>query len=76
MSGVSETVDYQLRKMFEAVDHPDQYLRINTEMMDAKPDMDDASPENLLALKQTGTACAEKFEEQLERFAQRLIENA
>ena len=29
MSGVSETVDYQLKQIFDAVGKPKQYLRIN-----------------------------------------------
>ncbi len=75
MSGVSETVDYQLMQIFDAVNRPDQYLRINSELIYAEPDMDNASEENLKNLKQDGTNIAENFDKQLEKFAVKLVEN-
>ncbi|MDY6911415.1 MAG: patatin-like phospholipase family protein [Chloroflexota bacterium] len=73
MSGVSETVDYQLAQIYDAVGHPEQYLRINSELASANPEMDDASSENLLALKQDGTRIAEEFDGQLDSFVELLI---
>jgi len=29
MSGVAETVDYQVRQIYDAIERPNQYLRIN-----------------------------------------------
>ena len=52
MSGVSETVDYELQQIYDAVGKPDQYLRINGELPDnASADMDNVEPENMKALK-------------------------
>lgn len=77
MSGVGQTVDYQLKQIFMARDCGPQYVRIEPELSNAKPDMDNAEPKNLLALKEAGTKSAEKEEndEKLERVAQLLIDN-
>jgi len=73
MSGVSETVDYQMSQIFDSVDKPEQYLRINDELLFASPDMDDASSDNLINLKQDGTRIGEKFDDQLEAFIKYLV---
>jgi patatin-like phospholipase/acyl hydrolase len=75
MTGNSDTVDYQLRKMFDAVDAPDQYVRIDPILGDASPDMDNGSVENLEALREAGTESAENNTEILDELADRLIEN-
>jgi patatin-like phospholipase/acyl hydrolase len=54
MSGNSETVSYQLEKLFDAGGNADGYIRIDPGLHNAKSDMDDASTENLLALKEAG----------------------
>ena len=52
MDGVSDTVNYQLRQIFEAADVPEQYLRINGALpADIDPGHDCVEPKNLLALK-------------------------
>ncbi len=74
MSGVSETVDYQLAQIFDAIEAPDQYLRINTPLpADVNPEMDDASMENLLALKEQGTYIAEKNSENIDGFIKNFL---
>ena len=72
-SGVSETVDYQLAQIFDAVGHPEQYLRINAELLKANSAMDDASAENLAALRQEGVSLAEKFDRELTDFVELLV---
>jgi patatin-like phospholipase/acyl hydrolase len=78
MSGLSETVDYECRQAFEAVNVPEQYLRINVEMERLPPgvssDLDDAQDRNLRGLAELGTETAERFSGQLEQFAKLLIE--
>ena len=69
MSGVAETVDYQLRQIYDAVQRPKQYLRIEPDLGDATPHMDDASPENLNNLRLAGQAAANQYHDELERFA-------
>ncbi len=75
MAGVSETVDYQIHQIYEAVDKPDQYLRINPSLVgtDVNPDMDDATTENLQALRELGTETAQNYEEQLKKFIDLII---
>jgi patatin-like phospholipase/acyl hydrolase len=75
MSGVSETVDYQLRQIYDAVGKPDQYLRIDPALGNASNEMDNASLENLNALKEAGNENAEKFDDKLDMIAEMLIEN-
>jgi patatin-like phospholipase/acyl hydrolase len=74
MSGVSDVVDYQLREIYSAVKAPSQYLRINTKFpITVNTDMDDASMENLHALKELGTETAQKFDAQLDEFVKYLV---
>ncbi len=55
MDGVADTVDYQLRQIFEAAGAGKQYLRINGELpRDIDPNMDCVDPQNLQALKRFG----------------------
>ena len=55
MSGVSDTVDYQLKQIFEASGAAKQYLRINGELPgNIDPNMDCTDLENLKALKNFG----------------------
>lgn len=66
MSGVSDTVDYQLHMIFDSVGKTNQYLRINEQLIHAGPEMDNVSSENLNALRQDGTESAQKFDKQLD----------
>lgn len=54
MSGNSETVTYQLGKLFEAGDNPKGFVRIEPELHNASSEMDLVTPENLAALKEAG----------------------
>lgn len=72
MSGVSETVDYQLRQIFDSDGTPEQYLRINEPLQNADSSMDNASAKNLAALKLAGQTCAMKYDQQLTEFAEML----
>ena len=74
MSGVSETVDYQLKQIFDAVEKPKQYLRVTPESLGkANSDMDDASDKNLKALKKVGNDTAKKYDRELNRIVDLLI---
>jgi patatin-like phospholipase/acyl hydrolase len=75
MSGVAETVDYQLAQIYDAVGKPEQYLRIEPEFGEPS-DMDDASRSNLMRLEELGQRCAEEKDSELERFARILFESA
>ena len=67
MSGVSETVDYQLMQIYDAVEKSEQYVRVNAPLLFASPDMDDASIENLEKLHQEGASFAKNFNTQLNK---------
>ena len=73
MSGVSETVDYQLKQIFDAVGAPNQYLRINGKLDRSSLEMDDASKKNLADLKKDAEGLARKFDKKLGKFADLLI---
>ncbi len=77
MSGVNQTVDYQLKQIYQAVGRPEQYIRIEPTLNNAKSDMDDASSKNLAALKEAGVKATEQEETitKLERVVRMLIDN-
>ena len=55
MSGIGETVDYELTQLYDSVDSPEQYLRINGEIPEnVSPDLDNVEPGNLKALQEFG----------------------
>ncbi len=69
MTGVSETVDYQLKQLFDSADVAHQYLRINEELPpEVDPGMDCVTPENLKALKQFGNQLFKKHKQAIEDF--------
>lgn len=75
MAGVSDTVDYQMMRMYQAVERPEQYLRISPDLGDASPDLDDVSPSNLQALRAAGLANASRMDKRLTAMARLLIAN-
>jgi hypothetical protein len=69
MSGVSETVDYQLDQIFKSVNAPGQYLRINGQMPEnVNPEMDNVDEKNLMALKEFGNDLYFRYENQIKDF--------
>lgn len=75
MSGVADTVDYQLQQIYDAVGKPNQYLRLEPELFTADSAMDKASAENLEKLKNDGEKNAAAFDDELTKFAKMLISN-
>ncbi|MEE8105949.1 MAG: patatin-like phospholipase family protein [Planctomycetota bacterium] len=75
MAGSADTVDFQMKRIYEAVGKPAQYLRIEPDLGDAVPDMDDASEDNLRALREAGIEAAEEYDAKLKAFAKLLHEN-
>jgi hypothetical protein len=74
MSGVAETVDYQIRQIFDAIEKPYQYLRVDSPLPeDVNHDMDDATQKNMNALRNQGKNVAERFDKELEIFARKLV---
>jgi patatin-like phospholipase/acyl hydrolase len=75
MGGSVDIVDYQLKQIFDTVDYPKQYLRINPDLNGASSDMDNVTNKNLKLLKESGIKNSKKFKDQLESFAELLINN-
>ena len=74
MSGISETVDQQLKQLFHSIDADDQYLRINPELkrnMDAS--LDNASSSNRKALRKLGQEAAKQYNSELDHIAEELV---
>jgi len=74
-SGVSETVDYQLRELFKGANCSAQYLRLQVDLktctnVDAA--MDNASEKNMRALESVGSALAANNDAALTAFARLL----
>jgi patatin-like phospholipase/acyl hydrolase len=74
MTGVSETVDFQLRQIFAAAGVPHQYLRMNP-FLDGScsPELDNATPENLKNLQIAAQGAARDQARDLGRFADLLV---
>lgn len=77
MSGVSETVNYQLENIYDAVEKKDQYVRFEPSLINASSEMDDASMENLMALQDAGEQFATNKDnkKEIQRIAKLLIAN-
>ncbi|MEG4487793.1 patatin-like phospholipase family protein [Microcoleus sp. D2_18a_B4] len=74
MTGVAETVNYQLIQIYDAVERPNQYLRITPDLSHEQPlPIDDASEEKISALLRIGKDQAEKNNEQLDKFIDLLL---
>jgi patatin-like phospholipase/acyl hydrolase len=74
MTGVAETVNYQMVQIFDAIERPNQYLRINPDLSHEQPlPIDDASEEKISALLRIGKAQAEKYKEELDKFIDLLL---
>lgn len=77
VSGASDTVDYQLRKLFDAARCEDHYLRVNPILPEGqlpRPYIDDATPENVEALKALGRETAETYGDLLDGLIEKLLE--
>ncbi len=75
MSGVSQNVDYQLREIFNTTQTPEHYLRIEPNIYNANPAMDDGRPQNLKALRAAGEENARVYDQEIDRMAALLIEH-
>lgn len=69
LSGASETVDFQMKHIFDAIGCGDNYFRINPDIGKASIEMDDASQQNLKALKAAGMVAAKKYNADLDAIA-------
>ncbi len=69
MDGVADTVDYQLKQIFEAAGASKQYLRVNGALpRDIDPNMDNVEPQNLQALKRFGDDLYHEYQQEILAF--------
>ena len=77
MSASSETVHYQLRKLFNTVtndnENNEDYVRLEPGLLNASPDMDCATEENMLFLKEAGLDFVANNEETIDQIVDKLI---
>lgn len=73
MSGNSETVDYQLKQIFDAANNGDDYYRLTPSIYNASPEMDNACEENLQALKEAGMQYVSQYSEMLDSIVEKLV---
>ncbi|MEG5040280.1 MULTISPECIES: patatin-like phospholipase family protein [unclassified Microcoleus] len=74
MTGVAETVNYQMVQIYDAIERPNQYLRINPDLSREQPlPIDDASEEKISDLLRIGKEQAEKYNEQLDKLIDLLL---
>lgn len=76
MTSSEETAHYQLTHIFKSHGFPKNYLRINIPLnsYDEKTFLlDNVKPENINLLRNIGSECALLFDEELEKFGERLI---
>lgn len=75
MGGVADTVDYQLRQIWQTTRTPEHYYRIDPVIGDADGAMDNAKKKNLIKLKEAGELSAKKYKKKIEAIADSLIHN-
>ena len=75
MSAVSETVDYQLRKLYASIDKSYQYIRIMPQLFTADAELDNVSDKNIEELNQAGIQNVYDMDGELDRIAKLLVEN-
>ena len=74
MTGVAETVNYQIIQIYDAIERPNQYLRITPDLIEETPlPIDDASKEKISELVRIGNEQASKYKEQLDKFIDLLL---
>ncbi|MGA9325617.1 MAG: patatin-like phospholipase family protein, partial [Salegentibacter sp.] len=77
MSGNSETVDYQLKRIYETLSPEDSrdYHRIQPRLVNADSAMDNARKENLTALHEDGLLSIAEHKPELDEIVNKLISN-
>lgn len=75
MSSNSETVSYQLQWLFDAGFNADNCFRIEPELLQANPDMDDASVSNMDALRDAGLDYVERNGALIDSIVKKLVDN-
>lgn len=75
MGASEQTVDYEIRRLFEILHMSKQYTRIELEVKERTPPMDDASKETIKKLIKYGEELIKESEKSLKNVAKELIES-
>jgi len=75
LSASAEVVDYQMKQLFKVAGCSDCYVRLEPELGKAKPEMDDASDENIRQLKDAGECFVKDNVMELDGIVERLLQN-
>ena len=74
MMGVSQTVDYQLQQIYDSINLPKNYLRIDPKLTKQKMvQMDNATAANIQDLKELGIETAEQNSRKIDEFLDVLL---
>jgi patatin-like phospholipase/acyl hydrolase len=75
MTGVAETVDFQVKQVFDTLNKPEQYLRINPVIRNnsSMARMDNTSDENVNNLSEFGAGIAQNYSKKLDEFIEFLL---
>jgi patatin-like phospholipase/acyl hydrolase len=73
LSSSAEVVDCQMRQIFSAMGCPDSYIRLEPALGRAKPDMDDASGDNIQKLTDAAQTFIQTNIKQLDDVVEKLI---
>jgi hypothetical protein len=74
-SSNSEAVDYQMRKIFDATESPEDYFRFNPQLVGKSGEIDDASEDNIRNLAAITEQYIEVHKEDFSRLIDKLINN-
>ncbi|EOZ98633.1 patatin family protein [Indibacter alkaliphilus LW1] len=75
MSGNSETVSHQLEWLFDAGNNQEGFIRVEPELHEASPSMDDASTKNMNALRDAAIKFVKDNPEKINNVVDKLIAN-
>ena len=76
MSSSSEVISYQMKQLFSVAGCPKSYRRLEPELCNAKPEMDNVSAENIKNLKDAGLHYISQNAEKLDKIVEDLIVNS
>jgi uncharacterized protein len=74
MSGTNEVVHHQLAHLYNNAGFEEHYLRLAPHLTSASAELDDASAENLKALKDEGNKCVEEYKVELDKMLRLIVE--
>ncbi|MDF2438511.1 MAG: patatin-like protein [Bacteroidota bacterium] len=76
LSGANDTIDFALQQIFDSQNAGQNYFRIDPSMEGADTELDNASAENIEALRLAGIATVKKYDQELDRIAEILIKRS